>query len=217
LDSPHLFSKENKPIKGGDLSGGKNKVTNSPDNNQAKSIDKVVSLPKDLDTKTKVNTVNNNKGSTNHVGTKTIVDSEGAVWYYANNKLIYVDLKKYRPNYINPGHHDANQGGRGKRPGDETKTQLLPKNHEELWSKAIPDIENIEQTGVGKIKFIDNDGTVYETKAAKNWFAIDEKGDIHRFQNDHNQNAHWSGSEDGPSGLVVPNHIKKQLGSKRKK
>lgn len=115
--------------------------------------------------------------------------------YYNNDGTLITitDVRGRTPKYTNPGHHDPTSPNfRG---GGSKKTQIIPQNHESLWKTAIPD----------------KSGPLTNQGVAKNWYAKDSSGDIHRFQNDHNDKAHWSGSKGGASGLVVPNRIKEAL------
>jgi hypothetical protein len=129
---------------------------------------------------------------------RTRVKPDGSVKYEvkdSNGKWVetHVDNRAKVPQYENPGHHDPTsskfRGGGGK------KTEIIPKNHESLARRSIPDV----------------DGPVVKTGQAKNRYAKDSKGNIHRFQTDHNGKSHWSGSTGGEAGLVVPNQIRKAL------
>ncbi|MBD1211876.1 MAG: hypothetical protein H9534_03800 [Dolichospermum circinale Clear-D4] len=88
-----------------------------------------------------------------------------------------------KPEYVNPGHHEKGPNFRG----GGSMTEVIPSNHQELWSKAIP----------GKQVF--ESGTM--SGKPKNWYAIDENGIIHRFTVDNNGLAHWNGSQAGDRGL----------------
>ncbi len=128
---------------------------------------------------------------------RIIAHADGTVEYHYTqrdgSKGKIIDNSRKRPEYTNPGHHQ--RGSDNFRGGGSKKTELLPNNHKQLWEKAIPDV-NGPRVGEGM---------------SKNWYAKDIDGSIHRFQTDHNGQAHWSGSTNGSSGLEVPNNIKEQL------
>jgi len=102
---------------------------------------------------------------------------------YAQNPFLWYDhlgLKKLprlnvkKPTYENPGHHDPAQPDKRRKHG---KTSILPCHHEALAKAAVPDSKG------------------------KNWYAIDDKGVIHRFQAA-NGKMHWAGDTSQEGGLA---------------
>jgi RHS repeat-associated protein len=90
-----------------------------------------------------------------------------------------------KPAYDNPGSHDKTKPGQFR--GGGKMTSVLPCHHEALFAAAIPD------------------------EMGRNYFAIDDKGIIHRFAAA-NGKAHWSGDESQGDGLArIPSNIQKEL------
>ena len=95
-----------------------------------------------------------------------------------------------KPQYENPGHHDPSSGVfRG---GGTGKTSLLPCDAEELYKHAIPDSEG------------------------KHWYALDERGVVHRFGNSNNGRAHWNGDTSQGRGIEPPPEVKKRIDAMKK-
>ena len=97
-----------------------------------------------------------------------------------------------KPEYVNYGHHELNNQ---KFRGGGAKTELLPDNHEELWSRSIPGYSD----------------KLTKQNIPKTWYSIDDSGIIHQFQVDNNGIAHWAGSENGSRGVVVDSVTRKRL------
>jgi RHS repeat-associated protein len=91
-----------------------------------------------------------------------------------------------KPKYTNPGHHDPSSGSfRGSSGG--RKTSVLPCHHETLAKKSVPDAEG------------------------KHWYAVDDKGVVHRFGNSNDGTMHWNGDSVQNGGIPVPADVKKRL------
>lgn len=91
-----------------------------------------------------------------------------------------------KPIYENPGHHDPTSGS-GNFRGGGSKTSILPCHHAQLASKSVPDVEG------------------------KHWYAIDDKGTIHRFGNSNDGRMHWNGDTSQGRGIDVPSNVEKRL------
>lgn len=90
-----------------------------------------------------------------------------------------------KPDYDDPGHHDPKSSKfRG---GGAGKTSLIPCDAANLFSRAIPD------------------------KEGKNWYALDEKGVVHRFGNSNDGKVHWNGDSSQGRGIVVPAEVQKRI------
>ncbi|GKS74443.1 DUF6531 domain-containing protein [Acidovorax sp. SUPP950] len=89
-----------------------------------------------------------------------------------------------KPQYENPGHHDPSSG---KFRGGGSKTSTLPCNHAALAKRSVPDAKG------------------------QHWYAIDDKGVIHRFGNSNDGKMHWNGDESQGRGLEIPSDVEKRL------
>ena len=117
---------------------------------------------------------------------------ENPFWYAPNpfNWFDQLGLKKLprlnvkKPTYENPGHHDPAQPANKRTHG---KTSTLPCHHEALAKASVPDAKG------------------------KNWYAIDDKGVIHRFQGA-NGKMHWAGDTSQNGGLEgIDSYAQKRL------
>ncbi|MQT49932.1 Rhs family protein [Pseudomonas helleri] len=94
-----------------------------------------------------------------------------------------------KPKYHNPGHHDLSSGNFR---GGGSKTSIIPQNAEQLYKRAIPDVDG------------------------RHWYAMDEDGVIHRFGNSNDGNVHWNGDSSQGRGVPLPPEIEKRFNAMRK-
>ncbi|WP_314915203.1 RHS repeat-associated core domain-containing protein [Pseudomonas helleri] len=94
-----------------------------------------------------------------------------------------------KPKYHNPGHHDLSSGNFR---GGGSKTSIIPQNVEQLYKRAIPDVDG------------------------RHWYAMDEDGVIHRFGNSNDGNVHWNGDSSQGRGVPLPPEIEKRFNAMRK-
>ena len=96
------------------------------------------------------------------------------------------EVETSEPIYENPGHHDPsnNPGNQNQYNGEKS---VLPKNHQELWKKSVPDPK-------GDIR------TRWTVEGSS------KRKVIHRFQHNNHGVFHWNGSTNGmtKSGKKVP-------------
>lgn len=90
--------------------------------------------------------------------------------------------------YENPGHHDPTSA---QFRGGGSQTSILPHHADELYLKALP-----------------------EDREAKTWWAIDDAGVYHRFQEHRPLHVHWNGSTRGERCIrleQIPVSVRKAL------
>lgn len=94
-----------------------------------------------------------------------------------------------KPQYENPGHHDRRSPNFR---GGGSKTSLLPCHHQELAKHSVPDSAGIH------------------------WYAIDDRGVMHRFGNSNDGKMHWNGDTSQGRGIKVPPDVEKRLNQMHK-
>ncbi len=92
-----------------------------------------------------------------------------------------------KPPYENPGHHDPSSPNFR---GGGSMTSVIPPNHEQLFSRAIPEPDG------------------------RTWWAKDESGNYHRFQGSTGGPVHWNGRSDSPRGAAPPTYIRRRFGDR---
>ena len=118
------------------------------------------------------------------------------VYKYTENPIGWIDplglaklpkVGRYhgpKPQYENPGHHDPSSGNFR---GGGSKTSILPCHHARLAKHSVPD------------------------RVGKHWYAIDDKGVIHRFGNSNDGKMHWNGDTSQGRGVEVPPEVRDRL------
>ncbi len=119
------------------------------------------------------------------------------LFQYGPNPINFIDpwglvYHGPKPTYVNPGHHDTSQPDKFRGSSGGRKTSILPCHHEALSKKSVPDANG------------------------KNWFAIDEKGTIHRMASGGDGTMHWNGDSVQNGGVNVPSDVEKRLIAMRK-
>jgi RHS repeat-associated protein len=94
-----------------------------------------------------------------------------------------------KPAYKNDGHHDTTKSNYN---SDKTP---LPNDAEDVYKKAVPDHNNLD-----------------DFDAPKQWWGKNEDGTYYRYSNDNTGNAHFSGSFPADDSTVPP-YIRRRLGN----